>query len=106
MFQSILYYLAHCVHMDFNKLGIDIFSKDSDSLDSIIVNDEYYYNLIDTIIELNDDWGEEISFTEIKDKCVDKFDETVDWTKKDWNQQTFRRLFIATKLNHLNDQKS
>ena len=26
--------------------------------------------------------------------------------KTDWNQQTFRRLFIATKLKHLHDVKN
>ena len=91
--------------MFFRKLDNKSLSYNLSKLKLVVSKDEFYYQLIDIIVELYKEWNQEISFTEIRDKCIDKFSKKIEWLKTDWNQQVFRRLFIATKLNHLNDKK-
>jgi len=91
--------------MFFRKLDNQTLSYNLNKCNIIAKKDEFYYQLIDVIVELYKEWNQEISFTEIRDQCIDKFSKRIEWLKTDWNQQVFRRLFIATKLNHLNDKK-
>ena len=91
--------------MAFQKLDNETFYHNLSKLSLIVSKDEYYYQLLDVIAELYKEWDEEISFAEIRDQCIDMHGRKSDWSKTDWNQQTFRRLFIATKLKHLHDIK-
>jgi len=53
--------------MFFRKLDDQTLSYNLNKCNIIAKKDEFYYQLIDTIVELYKEWNQEISFTEIRD---------------------------------------
>ena len=51
--------------MFFRKLDDQTLSYNLNKCNIIAKKDEFYYQLIDTIVELYKEWNQEISFTEI-----------------------------------------
>ena len=91
--------------MPFDRMSKNVFKYDAEKIEKVTENDEFYYQLIDTLIELYREWQEEITFGELRDKCMDKFFLDVNWTRTDWNQQLFRRLYLSRGRGHVYDER-